>query len=244
MLEHIPYCFNLNEIKQYFNNTDCLNSWLRTRIKNKSIKRVRNGLYVSLDSMGQVTSTKYEIGSKVTGDCFISYHSALEYYGCANQTFNTLTISTKSRFTSFEFDGIEYECKISKNNVQIKEYSNVMVSSLERTIIDCIDDISLSGGIEEILNALEQIKYLDEKKLIEVLDSYNKIILHKKVGFLLELFKESLSLSNDFFDYCVDKLSNHVDYLLNDYFNDIGYISKWKLMAPVSFESYFNGGIK
>lgn len=79
----------------------------------------------------------------------------------------------------------------NKNYEQIiyKEIEKVRITSLERTIIDCIDNIDLAGGIDEILNALEQIKILDENKLLSVLKSYNQVLLYQKVGYILEQFK-------------------------------------------------------
>lgn len=51
--------------------------------------------------------------------------------------------------------------------LQVKEFE---FHHLKKTIIDCIDNIDLAGGIEEVLNALEQIKYVDKNKLIEILN--------------------------------------------------------------------------
>ena len=57
-----------------------------------------------------------------------------------------------------------YTCKHVKDIKFVNNIVNegIRVSSLEKTIIDCIDNIDLAGGIEEVLNALEQIKYVNE----------------------------------------------------------------------------------
>lgn len=68
-----------------------------------------------------------------------------------------MVVGSLSRFNLFEFEGVEFSCKIIKNYEQIiyKEIEKVRITSLERTIIDCIDNIDLAGGIDGILNALE-----------------------------------------------------------------------------------------
>ena len=245
MIKFIPYIFSKNELLKYFKNEKQLNNWLLNRIKSNKIKKVRNGLYVSLDQAGCITSTKFEIASKITNDSYVSYHSALEYYGCANQVFNSVIVSSSSRFNNFEFESIDYIGKVSKNYIDVVYtiQSGIRISSLERTIVDCIDNINLAGGIEEVLNALEQTKFLNETKLLNILESYNQVLLYQKVGYILEQYKEQLNISDNFFSECKSKLTNQVKYFLKNEFKDIEYNPVWKLMAPKNLKSCINGGL-
>jgi len=244
MATFIPYIFNKNEILKDFDDAKQLNNWISSKLKSKEIKRVRNGLYVLVDSAGYVFSTKFEIASKISKDSFVSYHSALEYHGIANQVFSDVIVCSSTRFNNFEFEDIEYTNKVIKNHIEVMSIvaAGVRVSSLERTIIDCIDNINLAGGIEEVLNALEQIKVLNEIKLLEILESYNQILLYQKVGFILEQFKEQLNLSENFFNVCKNKLTNQIKYFLEDEYKEIEFNSTWKLMAPKNLKSRINGG--
>ena len=244
MLDKIPYCFTKNDVISYFSSKDQFDNWIKTKVKNKQIKKIRNGLYVSLDQEGAIGVTKFEIASKISKNSFVCYHSALEFYGIANQVFSDMVIGSSSRFNSFEFDGIEFSCKISKNYEQVNynENEKVRVTSLERTIIDCIDNIDLAGGIDEILSALEQIKILDEKKLLEVLKSYNHVLLYQKVGYILEQFKNELMISDGFFKECQKKLTNQIKYFLQDDYKNIEYNRTWRLMAPKDIKVRMYGG--
>lgn len=244
MVKFIPYTFNKQEIIKDFDNEKQLNNWIVSRLKSKSLKKVRNGLYVIVDSAGYVVSSKFEIASKISKDSFIAYHSALEFYGLANQVFSDVIVGSSTRFNNFEFEDVEYINKVNKNYVEVINIitAGVRVSSLERTIIDCIDNINLAGGIEEILNALEQTKVLDEKKLLSVLESYNQVLLYQKVGYILEHFKEQLQLSDEFFETCKSKLTNQIKYFLQDEYKEIEYNATWKLMAPKNLKSRINGG--
>ena len=156
-----------------------------------------------------------------------------------------MVVGSLSRFNLFEFEGVEFSCKIIKNYEQIiyKEIEKVRVTSLERTIIDCIDNIDLAGGIDEILNALEQIKILDENKLLSVLKSYNQVLLYQKVGYILEQFKNELMISDDFLKECQKKLTNQVKYFLQDDYKNIVYNRKWQLMAPKNIKTRIYGGL-
>ena len=244
MAKFIPYTFNKQEIIKDFDNEKQLNNWIASKLKSKSLKKVRNGLYVIVDSAGYVYSSKFEIASKISKDSFVSYHSALEFHGVANQVFSDVIVCSSTRFNNFEFEDIEYINKVNKNYVEVMNIitAGVRVSSLERTIIDCIDNINLAGGIEEILNALEQTKVLDEKKLLSVLESYNQVLLYQKVGYILEHFKEQLNISNDFFEICRSKLTNQIKYFLQDEYKEIEYNATWKLMATKNLKSRINGG--
>ena len=154
-----------------------------------------------------------------------------------------MVVGSLSRFNLFEFDGVEFSCKIIKNYEQIiyKEIEKVRVTSLERTIIDCIDNIDLAGGVDEILNALEQIKILDENKLLSVLKSYNQVLLYQKVGYILEQFKNELMISDDFLKECQNKLTNQVKYFLQYDYKNIVYNRKWQLMAPKNIKTRIYG---
>ncbi len=241
----IPYCFIKDDVINKFENDKQFYNWINVNVSAGRVKRVRNGLYVTVDSMGSLSSNKFEIACKITATSFIAYHSALEFYGLANQVYNTVIVGSKTRFTPFEFDDIEYEDVMVKNyfDVNFIERSNVRVSSLERTIIDCIDNIDLAGGIEELLNALEQIDNLNEKKLLDVLASYNNMFLYQKTGYILEHFKEELKLSDTFFDVCEPKVDNAIRYFLQDEYSNIKFNSKWQLMAPLNLLSRMNGGL-
>lgn len=61
--------------------------------------------------------------------------------------------------------------------------------------MDCIANLKMSGGIEEVMNALEYMRKLDETRLKDCLDAYGNGFLFKRVGYLLEQFQETLKLS-------------------------------------------------
>ena len=242
-MQYLPYIFRLDDLKSKFNNKKQLNNWIFNLNKSNKIKKVRNGLYVSVDQMGLITSTKYDIASKISKDSCLCYHSALEFYGLTNQVFNELIVGSSTKFNNFEFEGITYIYKNMKNYNQVKEeFGYIRVTSLERTVIDCIDNINLAGGIEELLNALEQIEILNEDKLLDALNSYDEIFLYQKTGYILEEFNDVLDLSDDFFNELKKHQSNQVKYFLQDEYKDIKYNSKWKLMCPLNLKSKINGG--
>lgn len=72
------------------------------------------------------------------------------------------------------------------------------MTSLERTVIDSIADFEKIGGLEELLRCLLLIPSLDYSKLLDALELYGRAQLYQKAGFILEAWKEELSLPEPF----------------------------------------------
>ena len=209
MAKFIPYTFTKKDVISDFKNDKQYENWIAGQVRSKKIVKVRNGLYVHVDVSGYPLTTKFELATKIAEDAFVCYHSAFEYFGVANQVFNTVTVGSKKRFNDFTFDDIDYVRKPLKHDVQIMNIvtAAVRVTSLERTVIDCLDDIDAGGGIDEILNALDQIRVLDETKLLETLKAYDSVFLYQKAGYVLEHFQDKFMLTDSFFEECKSKLT-------------------------------------
>ena len=145
MAKFIPYTFTKKDVIGNFINDKQYENWIAGQVRSKKIVKVRNGLYVHVDVSGYPLTTKFELATKIAEDAFVCYHSAFEYFGVANQVFNTVTVGSKKRFNDFTFDDIDYVRKPLKHDVQIMNIitAAVRVTSLERTVIDCLDDMTL-----------------------------------------------------------------------------------------------------
>ena len=244
MVKQLSYLFAKKDVIAGFADDKQFENHIAGLVRSGKIVKIRNGLYAQIDNMGVPLTNKFEIASRINDESFVSHHSALEFYGVANQVFNTMTVGSRKRFNGFTFDDVEYSQIVVKDYTQVIYIvtADVRVTTLERAVVDCIDDIDLAGGIDEVLNALEQIRVLDETKLTEILKAYNKVILYQKVGFILEQYKDKFMLSDDFFADCKKHMTNQVKYFLNDEYNEIAYNADWQLMAPKNLKSRINGG--
>ncbi|MCF8009211.1 MAG: transcriptional regulator [Halanaerobiales bacterium] len=192
---------------------------------------------------GQVVASKYQIAYAVTDTAYISHHSAFEFYGLANQVYYIVYISSETKFRDFEFENIKYKYVHSKTKtgvIEPKNTSGVRVTDLERTVIDNIKDFRKIGGLEELLNCLENINYLDESKLKSYLELYDIQVLYQKTGYLLSHYKEKMQLSNDFFKYCKRKIEKSTRYLTEKSNDDNYYNNEWKLVVPNNLFSITN----
>lgn len=245
MMKTLPKLITKKEMLNNFKNEKQYSNWIAQKLKSKTITKIRSNLYALIDpSTNDIYSTKFEIASKISDSSFLCYHSALEYYGIANQVFSDILVGSLTKFNNFVFSDNEYIYKSFKNIKFVNNNINegIKVSSLEKTIIDCIDDIDLAGGIEEVLNALEQIKYIDEDKLLDVLKDIDKMFLYQKVGFLFEVYNDHLGLSNEFFKECKSHISKKINYFIQYEFKETELNKEWNLIVPKNIKSRINGG--
>ncbi|MBP1630995.1 MAG: hypothetical protein H6Q15_1888 [Bacteroidetes bacterium] len=242
---HSKRVFHFEDISNMTENANTAKDLLLNYKRKNLIVKIRRDLYSVTELSSKATiANKFEIGSNISLSSYISYHSAFEYHGIANQVFYDLYISSETRFNDFDFEGIHYsycnsiiDMGIETNSVN----SLIRVTNLERTVIDCIDRIDRAGGLEELIQCLAMLRFLDEDKLIEYLSKYNKIFLYKKVGFVLDVFKEELKLSNNFIDLCHKKGHAHVKYLTDNSESDT-FNKYWNIYAPKDILSYLEQG--
>jgi predicted transcriptional regulator of viral defense system len=237
--------FHKNDLLAFKSNPNAIKELLRRYKKQELITQIRRDYYATNDlSTKMPIASKYEIGSNINRLAYLSYHSALEYHGLANQVFYTLYISSEKQFNNFYFDGITYSFFRSNSYIGIVSPpvdSLVKVSDLERTVLDCIDKISLAGGLEELIVSLALITLIDEEKLLKYLDVFDKQFLYQKAGFILGYFSKEMGLSQSFFTYCKSKTGNSIRYLVNREESDT-YFKEWQLFAPSDALSFLEQG--
>lgn len=199
--------------------------------------QVRRNLYCMVDlSTGLPVCNRYEIGSHLSESSCVSYHSALEFHGLAHQPFNEVLVSSRSRFSSFRYDDVDYVyCRQTANGaggvVVPKGNPLVRVTDVEQTLLDCFDRIDRAGGIEELLHCMEGIVMLDEEKLTGYLAASGKAFLYQKTGYLLERIKEQARVSNSFIELCRKNGTKSVKWLTNNDESDT-FVNRWRLYVP------------
>lgn len=199
---------------------------------------VRRGVYMPVD-----IDNKFIIGCNAVEDSVLAYHSALEYYLRQTQEFNELYIHSTQNFRTFRHLGETYSYKKLKflnNVVEIKDGSGytLRVTSISQTLVDCMYNINLSGGIEELMYALAECLAEDilEEEILRSLELYDNKSLWQRAGFLFSLFNKRLKLSDDFFKKCKTAMGNNQSYIINPYFCN-SFDKEWNLCIPDNLQS-------
>lgn len=229
-------CFSSQDLTSLIGSYDSARAILHRYMKAGLIERVKHNLYavISLET-GQPIANRFAIGTRAAEGAYISHHSALEYHGFANQVFKEVYVTSPTRFRTFEYGGLRYIGIIPRINSGVeKRIGAVRVTSLERTVIDSINDIDKIGGLEELLKCLALIPSLKEDKLVACMEDYGKGFLYQKTGYLLSFFKEEWRLRSEFFQLCRERISSTRKYL--DHTSPFGLNNalhyEWGLIAP------------
>lgn len=213
-------------------------SRLRQGKKKNLLASVRRGVYMPVE-----IDNKFIIGCNAVDDGVVAYHSALEYYLLQTQEFNELYIHSPQNFRTFEYIGERYSYKKLKflhNVIKIADKSgyDLRVTSLSQTLIDCMYNINLAGGIEELMYALSECppNGISEGDMLECLELYGNKSLWQRTGFLFSMFKRRLNLSEAFFKRCKTEMGNNQSYIINPYFCN-SYDKEWNLCIPDNLQA-------
>jgi len=239
--------FSINDVIKLTGNEKTAYSQLNRLMKKGLVKKIRKNIYSVVNpATGLILATRYQIACAITNTAYISHHSAFEYYGLANQVFYEVYVSSETKFNHFDYDHVTYKyvaSKMKEGVVEAKNTAGVIITDIERTVIDSIRDLNKIGGFEELINCLEGVHYLDETKLKGYLDIYNTQGLFQKVGFLLDHYRKEMQLSKEFLEYCKSKIGKSIRYLVSEAKENSFYNSEWGLMVPEGlFEITDQGG--
>ena len=241
-------CFARQDVISLLGSEQAAHSLLHDYTTAGYIDRIRRDLYTSISlETKQPIANRFLIASHIAEDACVSFHSAFEYYGYANQVFYEVYVTTVSRFTDFVYDGITFK-KISPriDSGVITTNTGIRITDLERTVIDSIYGFEKVGGLEELLRCLMLVPSLRTDKLISYLDDYGLAILFQKTGFILMQFAKQFSLPSSFFEYCMSKVQKSKKYLYAEkdtLAKQFVLHEDWQLYAPKNLKSIINKGV-
>ena len=228
-------CFHRSDVTRLTGSPTAANQLLTQYRRRGYIDQVRRDLWTVLGLVDrQPVASRYQIGSAITPDACVSHHSAFEFHGFANQVSYEMCVTSPTRFTPFEYDGVTYRWLAPRLTIGLEAHSpGVSVTDLERTVLDAINDLTKVGGLEELLTSLDALPYLDPVRLISYLTAYGKQVLYQKTGYLLAQFNQTLRLPESFFAECAARVGRSVRYLDPGLPADEGvYANVWQLVVP------------
>ena len=195
------------------------------------IDRIHRNLYVTMDmETKQPALSRYQIGSRLFPDAYISLYSAFEAWGYAPQTCGEVYVATESRFTNFRYNGIFYR-RVKRRNADTEQVGGALVTSLEQTVVDSIHNFDKVAGLESIAECIKHLPPLDMDKLLDCLERYGKGFLYQKCGYVLEQLQSYVTLPHACYRECREHCPGTVRYLGNGA-EGLVYCKGWGVYAP------------
>lgn len=238
--------FRYDDVVKLTGNERTAKSLLQQYCKKGYVASVKKGLYVAVNIVDkEPLLNKFAIASVLTDSSFVSYRSAFEYYGYANQVSYDVCVTSIQKFNSFVFNGYSYRRTAPTiSEGVVTQADGVRVSDMERTVIDSINSFETQMGLEELLNCISAVPVLNEAKMMQYLREYDKQFLYQKTGFLLEHLQNELAITDDFLNLCRQKSGKSSRYFTNNIpKNAMKFSAKWHLTYHTNmWTDLMNGG--
>ncbi len=187
------------------------NNLLARHLASGRLLRVRRGLYAAVPRRAEGIGSSldpYLVASKVTDDAVVAYHAALQFFGKAYSVWKRFHYLTAMRARPFSFRDLEFVPVQVSSALQslpdeakgVREVRHVggrvRVTTLERTLVDVLDEPDKGGGWEELWRSLEMVEFFDLDAVISHVRALGSAISAARVGFFLERHRESLMVED------------------------------------------------
>ena len=189
--------FSLEEFRQEFGEGRTAYNLLVRSVAAGKADRLLRGIYVSKSGryMG-VAPNGYAIAQAIDRNAVFSFHSALVLHGVAHSESSRVQFYSKNRNLSLSYSGLEFKSYpypqelVTIIRARSAQYDvSVAITSIEQTIIDCLNHIGRAGGSEEVIRSLSAFPYVDTKALFKLLKGRQKATI-ARTGWLLRRNQE------------------------------------------------------
>jgi predicted transcriptional regulator of viral defense system len=161
--------------------------------KRKLIKKITKNAYTSKKDI-LVLATNLKIPS------YLSFWSASSYYGFTEQILNTIYVATTRRIKPINFEGYKIKFIRTKDFFGYRKIKTnegeLFIAEQERLLIDSLLYWKEMGNFDEIENVFKKAE-VSKEKIIEYLKRINNLSLIKRIGYLLDNYK-NMDISKSF----------------------------------------------
>ena len=233
--------FTLDEARKLYKkderNRSLLNLLQRLK-KQGRMRQIANGVYSGTFTAAPLN--RYRVPSALRDDAVVALHSALEFHGLANQTFQTVYYFSARPRKDVVFDGVTYHSVVPPRPSLAPAHrlfqtergaENVLLTGRERSFVDCLFFLDYSGGVEELDKSLAMFPSFDFEAALAYLKLLRSPWLYSRLGFLLDRHADKLFFRGKARDCFLHKLPRGVVYLANKRPGQ-RWVSTWKLMVP------------
>lgn len=245
------HIFTIDEIKRHYNiaeKSSTLKNLLGYHLKCGHLIHIRRGLYYTVPKGVDPENCPvdpYLVASKLSEDSVLAYHTALAYLGGLYTVRNDFIFLTQTKVkTPFSFREIVFHASsVPLSLVSVKSFGfgiqssdhlghKILVTSLERTLVDLLDRPSLTGSWEEIWRSLESVEYFNLDQVLQYALLLGNATTIAKLGFFLEMHRERLMVQDRHLEELHSHCPSKPHYLERSKNQHQKLIKKWNLIVP------------
>lgn len=217
----------------------------------KWLERLESGKYLIIPleagEKGEFTEHEFIIASDLVEPYYIGFFSALNFHGFTEQVPYTVFVAITKQKASLDLHGLNYnfvtltETKFFGAEEYAIGNKRVKISTPEKTLLDSLDHLEYSGGLEEVSKVFNNLEEdFSFKKLIEYALKFGNGAVLKRLNYLFHVFEIDIE------DKLKAKLKDNITEgysLLDPTKPDRGpYKQKWKMRLNVSEEKLLDWG--
>lgn len=212
-------------------------------VKRGLADRVTRGVYVSrAGRFSRSEPDAYLVAAALSEDAVMVYHSALELHGLAHSPSRRVQFTSSRAMARFVYRGFTFErhkpleglppSDAARFTTLVRRPEGVVrVSTRERTIVDCVNRVDLSGGAEEVYRSLAGLPYVDASNVVAYLEELKSATTVARTGWFLEQRAEAWYVTPGALDTMRKMLGRGPYYLTRN--NEAGrWVSSWRLYLP------------
>lgn len=221
---------------------------LKKMCKKGALDKVKSNLYVRVPAhlvhdRGKYAEDPILVAKHLAKPYFFSYNTALTLHGLAQQFARNYFISTTKHISKVKYHE-NLICPVILTEKRFfgfdkKEYAKeeVIVSDLERTIVDAIDRPEYVGGYEEVLRCLSDVEKINWDKLLTYIKKMDEKILVNRVGYVCDFLK--VDVPSSFIEKLHGMISKNIYYFEKDKKGKFN--KKWKIIVDPRLERVLEG---
>ncbi len=245
--------FSTKDASKYLNlEGQSLQKFLNPLLKKGILNRLITGLYTivpfELGNTTQFMGNPYVVAreiaafkqKEISSQYFISHASAFDVHQMATQpNMDVYATTNKQIKDKIQIQGMRFHFITSKKKDffgfkkhWISKTESILISDLERTIIDGLKLPEYCGGITEVAKGLWiKRNEISSTKLIEYAEKINSGIIYRRLGYLLEIYKMA---NEQDLKRLHKKITASYQLLDPTQINEGKYLAKWKLRLNIS----------
>ena len=225
-------CFTLQDVAEMVGEQSAVTYVVNDYQRKGYIDRIHRNLYAVMDmDTEQPVLTRYQIGSRMFPDAYVSHYSAFEVWGYAPRIRGVVYVATESRFNDFRYNGAFYRKVKWREGTDTEWVAGTLVTGLEQTVVDSIYSFDRIAGLEDVVECIVRLPQLDADKLLKCLERYGKGFLYQKCGYVLEQLQDYVKLPEEFYRECRVHCPSTVRYMARDV-GELVYHKGWGIYAP------------
>lgn len=245
--------FHYDELVEYLSssggcNQNTLKAALQYHLAKKHLARIRRGYYlVTNDYLPgfYIESDHLLIAGRMTNDAVISYHTAMEFHALAYSLASTVYFNSDERigllFSEYgQYQQLSHPTQLKPDDVCLETKLHnrmgvdIRVTTIERTLADCLHRPELAGGWEEIWRSFESMNFLDIERLINYAIRLGNATTIAKVGFFLEQHQEHFSVKEDQLHQLAHHKPKSRHYMEKAHIGPVKSLQRWNLVVPLA----------